>query len=147
MKIAALCSSFLGFALLYGCQSASGPDLSASEVSILAPLPGRSAAVAYLTMHNNTMAPVVVHAIRSPQYERVEMHQTTVEDGIARMSALPSVTIAVDGAVRFVSGGRHIMLMRPLTNLQIGDIVTLELHFGTDGVLILRSPLTSRTSG
>jgi copper(I)-binding protein len=87
------------------------------------------------------------------------MHTTLVDDGLAQMLALDSLTIAERSGIAFAPGGPHLMLMEPVSGLGVGDIVTLEFHFvyeeyvadverqheGTDdGLLAVRAPLQSR---
>jgi copper(I)-binding protein len=120
--------------------------LTASDVTILAPLPGQEAAVAYLSLANESDHPVVLTLVSSPDFAIVEMHATLIDGGIAEMHSVDSISIAAESAVDFSVGGRHLMLMDPLRGYAPGDDVTLEFHYGSDGLLTLTAPLQARIS-
>lgn len=121
--------------------------LSASGVTVLAPLPGQRQAVAYLSLDNHSVAPITLTRITSPQFESVAMHATIVDDGIAGMQSLDSITIAENSRVVFDVGGRHLMLQSPRETLRAGDDVTLEFHYDETGVLQFKAKLQSRGAG
>jgi hypothetical protein len=101
---------------------------------------------------------VTLRRVTSPEFARVEMHTTLIDDGLARMMALDSLTIAERSGLTFAPGGPHLMLMEPVSALSVGDVVTLEFHFDYDeeyaadeqgpqngnGFLAVRAPLQSR---
>lgn len=111
---------------------------------MFAPLPGQPAAVAYFSMHNPTPAAVTLRRVSSPDFAAVEMHTTYIDDGVAHMQALEFLTIAEQSDVEFSPGGHHLMLMRPVTNLEPGDEVTLEFYYDDERSLSLRAPVKSR---
>lgn len=121
--------------------------LSVSGVTVLAPLPGQQQTVAYLSLDNHSVAPITLTRITSPQFESVAMHATIVDDGIAGMQSLDSITIAENSRVVFDVGGRHLMLLSPRETLRAGDDVTLEFHYDETGVLQLNAKLQSRGAG
>jgi hypothetical protein len=132
--------------LVAACSSDPLP-LSASGVTILAPLPGQQVAIAYLSLDNHSVAPITLTRITSPQFKSVAMHATIVDDGVAGMQSLDSITIAENSRVDFDVGGRHLMLMSPRETLRAGDEVTLEFHYGESGVLQLNAKMQSRGTG
>ena len=77
--------------VLAACDS--GPALRVTDIQVIAPAPGRTASVAYLKLSNNSGDAVALTAISSPQFGRVEMHETVISDGVARMQALHSISI------------------------------------------------------
>ncbi len=127
--------------------SACGEDpalLAASDVTILAPMPGQVMAVAYLSLENRSPAPVTLTRITSPQFSSVEMHATIVDDGMAVMTSLDSITIAGQSSVDFAVGGRHLMLLAPHKALVPGDAVSLQIYYDQVGLLHLTAPMQSR---
>ena len=112
--------------------SAGGPPLTASDIDLRPPLPGTQMGAGYLTLTNNTGDPITITRVTSPQYSAVEMHESVVEDGIAKMRPLDSVTVPPHGSVRFEPGAKHLMLMKP-SGAQDGT--TLRFLAG-DGVLL-----------
>jgi len=145
--------------VLAACAREDLSSLAATEVTAYAPLPGQPAGVAYFSLTNSAATAVTLRQVTSPEFARVEMHTTLVDDGLARMMALDSLTIAEHSGIAFAPGGPHLMLMEAADGLSVGDVVTLEFHFvygeyvdderqhdGTagDGFLAVRAPLQSR---
>lgn len=79
----------------------------------------------FMSLTNNSDALVEITRVTSPQFESVEMHETVIENDIARMRALDNLALASGGSVVFERGGKHLMLMKPIGEF---DSVTLNLH-------------------
>lgn len=122
----------LAAGLLAGCTMDSGVALVADDVVITKPRPGMSMSAGYLQLANRSEQPIRITSVSSPQYARVEMHETIVSDGIARMRPVESLTVAPGEALRFEPGGRHLMLMQP--DEPLGDVT---LYFYTDDAIVL----------
>ncbi len=60
------------------------------------------------------------------------------------MRQIESVEIASQSREAFVPGGKHVMLMQPITNLAPGDSVTLEIQVGQE-LLLVNATLQNRT--
>ena len=112
---------------LFGCAEESGPPLVASDIEITRPMAGMDMSAGYLTLNNNTGTAIVVTQVQSPQFARVEIHETTIEDGISKMRALDSLTVPANGSARLERGGKHLMLMQAR---DLKDSVTLQLMSG-----------------
>jgi copper(I)-binding protein len=121
--------------------------LSASDVTVLEPIPGQDRTVAYLTLDNDGDLPITVNRVTSPQFRTVEMHATIVDDGVAGMQSLDSITIAEGSSIAFEACGRHLMLIEPRDLFEAGDSITLEFHHDQPGLLILSAPMRSRMQG
>lgn len=135
---------FIGLlALLAACTRDPGPTVSIADVRILAPLPGSSAGVAYFSITNRGDAAITVNRIDSPQYDDVQMHETTIENGVSRMRPVESFQVGPSTSVEFVPGGKHVMLMRPSTNVAPGSLVELEVHYD-NGLLIVNATMQNR---
>ena len=106
-------------------------------------MPGSAAGVAYFIIENRSAATITVDRIDSPQYADVQIHETVVADGISRMRAVKSFQVEPASSVEFVPGGKHVMLMKPTTNLSTGTPVTLEIHYDT-GLLIVSAAMQDR---
>ena len=114
-------------ALLIGACGAPQPPLVASDVEITRPLPGRNMSAGFFVLSNNTDEDVRITRVTSPQFGTIEIHETTIEDGIARMRELEALVVPARGSVSLERGGKHLMLMRPN---DIGDSVSLQLFSG-----------------
>ena len=111
--------------LLVSCTQPNSPPILVSDVVVTAASRDMPMAAAYLDFSNRSGETMRITSVTSPNYERVEMHETTIEDGIARMRRLDFVQIRDDETVRFERGGLHLMLMRPVDD---ADQITLNFY-------------------
>lgn len=134
--------------VLPACGRDQPRSLTVSEITAYAPLPGQPSGVAYFSLRNAATSAVILQHVTSPEFALVEMHTTLMDDGMSRMMALDSMTIAELSTIEFAPGGTHLMLMRPHDGLSVGDRVTLEFHYRYDGqdegLLAVRAQLRSR---
>lgn len=130
---------------LAGCGDA-GPAVSVSDVQVVAAMPGRDASVAYLTLHNHRNQAVVLSSISSPQFARVELHETALHKGIASMRRLTSLTLEANTSTRLIPGGKHLMLFEPGQAMPPGQAITLQFHFNSDDLVVVDTPLRPRLS-
>ncbi len=135
----------LATALLFqfSCSADGGPSLAVTDVSVYAPVPGSGSSVAYMTLQNKGNADVIIEAAASPQFRRVELHETSLEDGVSRMRPVSSLSVPAGGEVQLMQGGVHLMLLEPRQDLQSGDTVSLEIQHN-EGLLIVDATLQSR---
>jgi len=119
-------------AMAAGCGGRDGPPVVADNVVVTAPAAGMPMAAGYLQISNHSGAAVRITRVSSPEYGSVEMHETIVEDGIARMRAIPVLEVADGETIIFERGGKHLMLMQP-----VGKPGTITLNFYSDDVLLL----------
>jgi hypothetical protein len=87
---------------------------------------------AYMHLKNLTDTPIIFLGGDSPDFDTVELHQTIVENGLAKMSPVENLTVAPQKTLALEPGGLHIMLIGKHHALQAGDKVTLTLHFDQD---------------
>lgn len=127
--------------LIAACAPEPGPPLVISELDITRPMPGRSMSAGYLLLENRSDQPIDVTRIESPEFGRVEMHETVIEDGIARMRRMTVLEVPANGSVRLERGGRHLMLMQPAADI---DRVRLDLYSGDSLVLTAVTQLADR---
>ncbi len=106
--------------------------LAASDVVVTPPLPGSRMSAGYLTLRNGGSQPVRITRVDSAQFGSVEIHESVVEDGVARMRPLPELKIEPRASVTLERGGKHLMLMRP-----DGAVESVTLDFYTDDSLLL----------
>lgn len=87
----------------------------------------------YLTITNTGDQDDVLLSADTDVADMTMLHETTIEDnGLATMDHTKVVTVRAHSTVRFVSGGRHLMLMKPKA-LEPGDEVELTLTFRESG--------------
>ena len=110
-------------ALFLSACSAPEPPLVVSQLEISKPMPGMQMSAGYFVITNNTDESTQITSVSSPQFEAVEVHETTISDGVSRMRELEALVVPAQSSVVLERGGKHLMLMRP-RDLQ--DSVTLQ---------------------
>jgi copper(I)-binding protein len=123
---------FIIVAIVPACDRDDGPPVVAANVVVTAPAAGMPMAAGYLDISNRSGANIRITHVSSPEYESVEMHETIVEDDVARMREIPVLEIRDGETVVFQRGGKHLMLMRP-----IGTPGTVTLNFYSEDLLLL----------
>jgi len=118
--------------LIGACGGEPQPLLVATDVVVTRPMPGMGMSAAYLSLTNNTDQTISISRVTSVQYESVELHESTIENGVARMRAVPRLEIPGGETVTLQRGGKHLMLMRPTGP---ADIVSLKFH-DDDGLIL-----------
>lgn len=139
-RIILMCCSVLS------CTEPSGPALSVTDVQVIAPLPGRETSVAYLVLHNHSNQTVILREISSPQFARVELHETQLNKGIASMQLLTSLQLKAHTVTGFSAGAKHLMLFAPEVTMAVGDKITLQLHFSSGDLMVVETRLQPRLS-
>lgn len=130
--------------LAIGCSPPAGPTLTISDMVVLEPLPGTSTTAGYLTLTNNGNEPIAIENVMSPQFARIEMHETIIEDGVARMESLVPLIIAPHSSVRFAPGGKHLMMSGWTQEIMPGMPVSIEFGYATNGLLIVQTTVSRR---
>jgi len=95
--------------------------------------PGMPMGVAYLTITNNGKVSDALIAASTPAAARVEFHQTSITDGMARMRPLQEIVIAPGHSVKIEPGGIHLMLVDLKSALVTGKPIPLTLEFRVAG--------------
>jgi copper(I)-binding protein len=108
------------------------PPLVISELEVTNPIPGRHMSAGFFILTNNTDEVISITGVNSPQFTRVEIHETTLADGVSRMRALDVLEVPAHGSVVLERGGKHLMLIQARN---IGDSVTLQFVSGDAPVL------------
>lgn len=88
---------------------------------------------AYLKIETSPGAKDRLVGARSLVAEAVEVHETTVTDGIARMRRVSEIGIFPDQPVDLAPGGMHMMLIGLKSPLKEGDLFPLILTFEKAG--------------
>lgn len=101
--------------------------------------PGAEAMAGYMTLHNKGKQAVKVLFAKSPQFNKVELHEVVTVDGMARMQEVKELPLPAGGTLAFEPGSTHIMLIGPKKQLAAGDKVqvTLRLSNGREVSSIL----------
>lgn len=89
--------------------------------------PNAGAMAGYVTINNNTEESRILTCASSKQFNAVEIHQTIVENGVAKMRRQENLPIPANGSLVLEPGSYHLMLMSPKTPFKEGDLITISL--------------------
>ncbi len=85
----------------------------------------------YATVSNKGSAPQAIIGAESPDFTKIELHTSRVENGVAIMEAVKRIEIPQGGKVAFAPGGLHLMLHKPKEALNVGASVPISLILET----------------
>lgn len=108
-----------------------------------APPAARSLA-AFMGLENAGSTPRRLVAVEAPGFDRIELHQSTTEDGTHRMIKQDAIRIPPGGRTELAPGGYHVMLIGVQEPLQAGDTVSMRLIFANDEVRAIEVPVRRR---
>lgn len=131
MNIQKRLGTLLTLLMSFGAAHAAG-TLEVSNAWIPQAPPGAGAMAGYLDLKNPGDQTVNIVSAKSDRFREVSLHQTVIEDGMARMRPLEDVAVAPGKTFMFMPGGNHLMLMGPVSALAPGDSVTIEFEL-SDG--------------
>ena len=140
--IRVLCSTLL---LMLIAGAASAGEVTIHDAWVREPPPGANAA-AYLTIRNASDAAVRIVSVSSPAAERVELHKSSIEGGVARMTPVASLEVPAGGSVEFAPGGLHVMLIHP-ARLEAGHTVPLRFALEGGGALEVEATVRKARGG
>ena len=83
----------------------------------------------YTTLHNQSDHPQTLTGVSSPMFERIEIHESYVEDGISKMRQLPQLKIAANAMATFAPNGMHLMLIGPSVGAKRATRIKMTFTF------------------
>lgn len=117
-----------------GCGTEPGGGELVATDAYVTPPPAESApAGGFLTLRNGTQILYELRQVTSPAAERVEIHRSWFEGGVARMAPVDAIEVAAGATVSLEPGGLHLMLfgLEPTA----GERIPLRLRFSDGHVL------------
>ena len=106
--------------------------------------PAAEVMAAYVDITNVTERDLTIISVTSAQFDRVEIHSSSVANGIVSMQRLPGIEIKPKHTVSLEPGGMHLMLFNPHTQLKTGDTVELTLHLASGSHEHIELPVQQR---
>ena len=97
------------------------------DAEIPMPPPGVPVMAGFAKVVNHSEDEVVVVSASSDSFGKVDFHQTTIKDNVARMRKIKELAIPADSMVKMEHGGTHLMLEDPIAGLEPGNTVNVEL--------------------
>jgi copper(I)-binding protein/mono/diheme cytochrome c family protein len=83
----------------------------------------------YMTLINEAGEEVTLVNVESAAFEKIEMHEMAVVDGLMSMREVSKLVIPANGQAMFKPGGWHLMLRGPRQFLTTGQKVDMTLTF------------------
>lgn len=115
-------------------------QVAARNAWVRAAPPDTFVMAAYAELKNVTDRPITLTQVTSPQFVRVELHETILKAGKSLMRKMDKLTVAAGDHFRFLPNGPHIMLIDPKQAVPLGSSVKLDFHFD-DGQTITATAL------
>ncbi|MBX3035436.1 MAG: copper chaperone PCu(A)C [Anaerolineales bacterium] len=107
---------------------ATGEGVEPHEAWVRSAKQGEITAV-YLILHNHTNVDDALIGVSTDVAEAAELHLSEVNNDVMTMAPQERIEIPAGGEVALESGEYHIMLIGLKKDLQIGDEITITLHF------------------
>ena len=112
-----------------GAKGNEGTDIEAHDPWARAALKDGNSAV-YLLLHNHSTQDDALVGVSSDVATAVEIHLSQIKaNGTMEMVQQESIALPADGEVEIKPGGYHIMLVGLKKDLNIGEKITITLHF------------------
>lgn len=83
----------------------------------------------YLALHNQSHETLIITAISSPAFEKVELHKAQLVDGLASMVLLDELIVAAGETIHLEPGGLHLMMFNVRNEYAVDDVYQMTLHF------------------
>jgi copper(I)-binding protein len=121
-------------ALMLAACSGGEPDIAVGEAWAGASAPGQKVGAAYFTVSNRGGGADRLLSVISDAGSAASLHNSSVQEGIARMRPLPEgLEIAGGASAVFAPGGNHVMLTGLKQPLAAGQTIGLTLRFERSG--------------
>ncbi len=136
----------LRLAVVLACAvgaTAAGAQTVATDPWVRATVPGQKATGLFVELKSPTAARLT--GGNSPVAASVEVHEMTMDGGVMRMRAIPSLNLLAGQPVTLKPGSYHLMLMGLKDTVKAGDTVPVTLTIERDGgkteALEVRAPV------
>ena len=90
--------------------------------------PVATAWAGYGTLRNTGATPLMIRALRSPQFGAVELHESIHDGDVMRMRRIDPLELASGASITLEPHGKHLMLMRPQRALAVGERIELVIE-------------------
>jgi copper(I)-binding protein len=130
LRTSIIATALITFLVISGCGAGSAGPQFRVEDAWTRPVPaaGGNGAVFMRLVNAGNEADQLVGG-ESPLASAVEVHKTTMEEGVMRMEHIPGLEVPPKGEVLLKPGGYHVMLIDVDRSLAPGDILPITLRF------------------
>ena len=130
--------------LLTGCDSLKSNGITFNDLTVYAPRAGSRVTAGFTNIINKSADAVTITSISSPQFNIVEIHETAIINGVARMVKIEALTIPEHQSVALKPGGKHLMLIDPKKFITEGEEINLIFELSRNETVTLSTSAVSR---
>ena len=130
--------------LLTGCDSLKSNGITFNDLTVYAPRAGSRVTAGFTNIINKSADAVTITSISSPQFNSVEIHETAIINGVARMVKIEALTIPEHQSVTLKPGGKHLMLIDPKKFITEGEEINLIIELSRNETVMLSTSAVSR---
>jgi copper(I)-binding protein len=125
--------------------AAANPMHAGNKSSPMQGMPGMSggettSAVYFVIANEGSQADVLLGA-STEAARKADIHETRIQNDVARMVPVPRLDVPARGRVEFKPGGYHVMLIGLTRDLKAGETLALTLQFEKSGAIRLDVPI------
>ena len=128
----------LGLLLSSHLQAA---ELVVKDGYIRAMPPGSTTTAAFMTLANKSQQTVTLVDIRSEIAMHTMIHDNVVNDGVASMVHVDSLSLKAGESTQLIPGGKHIMLMHLQQVPKLNETVELVLEYADGTTQTIKLPV------
>ncbi len=88
---------------------------------------------AYLDIENSSDKDLILISAESAEFERIEFHQSKIENNVARMQRQERIVIPANTTFTFRPESYHLMLFNNAVPMRKGKITSIKFTFENDG--------------
>ena len=130
--------------LLTGCDSLKSNGITFNDLTVYAPRAGSRVTARFTNIINKSADSDTITSISSPQFNSVEIHETAIINGVARMVKIEALTIPEHQSVALKPGGKHLMLIDPKKFITEGEEINLIIELSRNETVMLSTAAVSR---
>ena len=103
--------------------------------------PGARVMAGFMQIQNTGNENIDIIAVRSPDFKSVEMHLSKEVKGVAKMLQQEKLSIPAKSQLTLKAGSYHLMLMKPLKQLQDGEHAQLSFSLSNGEIIKIDIPV------
>ncbi len=110
-------------------QASAGENITVHNAWIREAPPTIKIMAGYLQIENSSDKALVLVSAESNEFKRIEFHQSTIKEGIARMQQQDKIIITSHSTFTFKPGSYHLMLFNNTVPMREGMLTSINLTF------------------
>lgn len=116
-------------------------SIDVSDAWVRAAPPNAKVMAGYFTLNNHSMQSITLTGASSPQFKSIEIHRSYMESGMMHMKEATPLTVEGHNSIHFEPGSYHLMLIKPVKKLKLGDNTHITLKFENSKPITIQMPV------